>query len=66
MQSGSPRVNPAPNPQAIKSLTWMLQSYGYLEIWDISIDAKFGLRNSQQGGWGNNGEEEEEEEEEGE
>ncbi len=38
------------NLQAIKSLTWMAQSYGYLEIWNISIAAEFGLHNSQQGG----------------
>lgn len=39
------------NPQAIKSLTWMVRSYGYLEIWDISIAAEFGLHNPQWGGW---------------
>ncbi len=39
-----------PNPQAIKSLTRMVLSYGYLEIWDISIAAEFGLHKSQQEG----------------
>lgn len=38
------------NPQAIKSLTWMVRSYGYLEIWDISTAAEFGLHNSQSEG----------------
>lgn len=48
-----------PNPLAIKSLTWMVRSYGYLEMWDISIAAEFGLHNSQLGGCGNNEKEEE-------
>lgn len=44
------------NPQAIRGLTLRVWSYGYLEMWDISIAAEFGSHDSQQEGWCNNGE----------
>lgn len=43
-----------PNPQPIKSLTWRVGSYGYLEMWNISITLLSLAHTTQQGGWDNN------------
>lgn len=45
----SPSTPHPSNPVVIKSLTWMVQGYGYLEVWDTFMAADFGLKKSTAG-----------------
>lgn len=40
----SPSTPHPSNPVVIKSLTWMVQGYGYFEVWDTFMAADFGLK----------------------